>query len=392
MRIPVAGCLVALAVVTAAAPAAVNRKGPSAPVVRGSRVVSAPVVHLRFQARERGLPARRLRFRCALDGARLNVCASSFTARLSVGSHTLRVRAVDPRGRTGPVTRVRLIVKPTGPSVKSIPVSGAPINVVFAQDAVWATSSDGSVSRIDPATNKVSARIAVGAGQLGGVAFGDGSIWVANFDGGELDRIDPAANAVVARIAVGDQPVGPTVAGDGTVWLSNFDGSVERIDPATNTVAARIVVGGKAEATAVAFGLVWSTNNDGTIATIDPATNQVVGTPITVDQDVDAIAPAPDGVWACTYYAGTVAFVAPAGSQVAKRLTLADNCSGIAYAAGSVWASRTQRGQIVKIDPATAKVTGVIKVGNRPRDITFGADSLWVVNEGSGTVSRIPLP
>jgi virginiamycin B lyase len=145
------------------------------------------------------------------------------------------------------------------------------------------------------------------------------------------------------------------------------------------------------EATVVAFGLVWSTNNDGTIATIDPATNQVVGTRVTVDQEVDAIAPAQDGLWVCTYYAGTVAFVDPAGRHVTKHLILGDNCSGIAYAAGSVWASRTQRGQVVKIDPTTAKIAGTVNVGSRPRDIAFGANSLWVVNEGSGTVSRIPL-
>jgi len=390
MKFPVAACLVALAV-TAAAPAAGSRKAPSAPVVRGARIVSTPVVHLRFLAHERGVPARRLRFRCALDGARLKSCASSFTARLSVGRHTIRVRAVDPRGRTGPTTRLTLTVKPSGPPVTSISVSGAPINVVFAQDAVWATSSDGSLSRIDPSSNKLAARIPVGTGQLGGVAFGDGSLWVANFNDGQLDRVDPGSNTVVARIAVGGQPVGPAVGGDGTVWVSNFDGSVERVDPATNTVAARIVVGGKAEATAVAFGLVWSTNNDGTLATIDPATNQVVGARVTVDQDLDAIAAAPDGMWVCTYYAGTVAFVDPASREIVKRLTLGDNCSGIAYAAGAVWASRTQRGQVVKIDPASAKIVGAISVGSRPRDIAFGANSLWVVNEGSSTVSRIPL-
>ena len=53
--------------------------------------------------------------------------------------------------------------------------------------------------------------------------------------------------------------------------------------------------------------------------------------------------------------------------------------------------SETQRGQIARIDPASAKVVGVIKVGSRPRDIAFGASSLWVVNEGSGSISRIPL-
>lgn len=390
MRIAVAACLVALGI-TAAAPAAGSRKGPSAPVVRGARVVSAPVVHLTFQAHERGVPARKLRYRCALDGARWKSCRASFTVRLAVGAHSLRVRAVDPRGRSGPVTLVRITVQPSGPAVTSIPVSGAPINLVFAESAVWASSSDGSVSRIDPATNRVTARIAVGTGQLGGLAFGDGSLWVANFGGGELDRIDPGSGSVVARVAVGGQPVGPAVAADGTVWVSNFDGSVERVDAATNTVTARISVGGMAEATAFAFGLVWSTNNDGTIAAIDPATNQVSGQRVTIDQDVDSIAPAADGLWACTYYAGTVAFVDPASRRVTKHVGLGDNCSGIAYAAGAVWASRTQRGQVVKIDPATAKILGAIQVGSRPRDITFGANSLWVVNEGSGTVSRIPL-
>ena len=218
MRIAVTACLLALGI-TAAAPAAANYKRPTAPVVRGARFISTPVVHLRFQARERGVAARRIRFRCALDGGRLKSCPASFTARLAVGAHSLRVRAVDPRGRTGPITRVRITVQPSGPSVKSIPVSGSPVNLVFAQDAVWASSSDGSVSRIEPATNKVAARIAVGTGQLGGVAFGDGSLWVANFEGGELDRVDPGSGSVVARIAVGGQPVGPAVAGDGTVWV-----------------------------------------------------------------------------------------------------------------------------------------------------------------------------
>src|SRR5262245_27889597 len=207
MKISVAACLVALGI-AAAAPAAGGRKGPSAPVVRGARVVSTPVVHLTFQARERGVASRRMRFRCALDGGRLKACSASFTARLAVGSHSLRVRAVDPRGRSGPITRVRITVRAGGPAVTSIPVSGSPVNLVFAQDAVWTSSSDGSVSRIDPATNRVVARIAVGTGQLGGIAFGDGSLWVANFAGGELDRVDPGSSSVVARIVVGGQPVG----------------------------------------------------------------------------------------------------------------------------------------------------------------------------------------
>ena len=67
----------------------------------------------------------------------------------------------------------------------------------------------------------------------GGVAIGEGAIWVTNTGEGTVSRIDPESNEVVQTIRVGTAPVGVAVAG-GFVWVVNSrDGTVSQIDPRT---------------------------------------------------------------------------------------------------------------------------------------------------------------
>ena len=89
---------------------------------------------------------------------------------------------------------------------------------------------DGSVSRIDPKTNKVVATIEVGVPGGGGeIAVGEGSVWVTAFEF-PLSRIDPSTNTVVQQFAgKGGDAVR---VGLGSVWLSNLEaGNVWRLDP-----------------------------------------------------------------------------------------------------------------------------------------------------------------
>lgn len=84
-----------------------------------------------------------------------------------------------------------------------------------------------------------------------------GSVWVANSLDGTVSRIDPQTNAVTATIAVGEGPTA-IAAGGGGVWTANqYAGTISRIDPATNTVARRITVGNRPAGIAVAGGVVW---------------------------------------------------------------------------------------------------------------------------------------
>src|SRR5439155_21985738 len=73
--------------------------GPSRPRVVGPRTSEKQVVTYRFRSTERGVAARRLRFQCAVDAG--------------------RVRALDPRGRTSPLSKIRIrILEPRAPEVR----------------------------------------------------------------------------------------------------------------------------------------------------------------------------------------------------------------------------------------------------------------------------------
>src|SRR5215831_10280768 len=137
---------------------------PSAPLVTGTRVVTGAAVSFR------------LRFRCAFDMTRLHACARSYAARLRVGAHVLRVQAVDPAGRKSPTTVVHVTVKAMPPPTPSVGVGEEPVNIAYGAGSVWvANLTSGTISRIDVSRSKVTATITI-AGQPSGVAFGDGSV------------------------------------------------------------------------------------------------------------------------------------------------------------------------------------------------------------------------
>jgi DNA-binding beta-propeller fold protein YncE len=91
--------------------------------------------------------------------------------------------------------------------------------------------SDGTVSHIDPTTNKVVATIRANVpGEGGCIAPGEGSVWV-TMPGMPVLTIDPGSNRITASYTgVGGDCIG---TGFGSVWLSNHDlGDVWRIRPA----------------------------------------------------------------------------------------------------------------------------------------------------------------
>jgi peptide/nickel transport system substrate-binding protein len=113
------------------------------------------------------------------------------------------------------VTRIDL---GTG-GLEEIPVGNGPASVTTGNGSVWvANSLDGTVSRIDPRQNIVSAVIPVGAGPTS-VLSSDSSIWVADSYAGRVDRIDPATNHIVSKVSVGNGPQALTSLG-GRVWLT----------------------------------------------------------------------------------------------------------------------------------------------------------------------------
>ena len=113
-----------------------------------------------------------------------------------------------------------------------IPVGQGPRFLTFGGDAVWTLNQgDGTITRIDPTSNKVAANITAGLqGKGGEITFGDGHVWLTLF-GFPITKIAAATNKVVAQWA---GPGGDSVRyGLGALWLTDLKRQkVWRLDPA----------------------------------------------------------------------------------------------------------------------------------------------------------------
>lgn len=270
--------------------------------------------------------------------------------------------------------------------------------VAFGAGSVWVSSADwatgpveerqpwDAVYKIDPETNRLSDQILVDPST--GVDFGHGSVWSVSSGYGTLSRIDPASGEVVAKIKVGRGAVDVAVDEEsGAVWVAglylpknydDYDGldssenpgaerynKLSRVDPKTNRVVAEIPVradspDGGAQNVAAGEGSVWVASVDGRLLKIDPATNEVV-----------AVEP------------------------------LGDYSSDLAVTGGSVWVSGQNRSGtwLKRVDPRTARVDwsrgiGAVDNGGYGR-LAAGGGRVWFVEggrwtgEGGGTLARI---
>ena len=95
-------------------------------------------------------------------------------------------------------------------------------------DAIWVTNYQAnSVSRIDPATNKVTTIPDVGSGV--GITSGGGYVWAAVLRG--IARIDPDSVAIIDVIDLGPGEYYELVWDDGIIWASTRGPRVLKVDP-----------------------------------------------------------------------------------------------------------------------------------------------------------------
>jgi virginiamycin B lyase len=154
--------------------------------------------------------------------SKISIPAGSFTAAYEDGSVWITST------KNNLLTRVDA---KTEKVIAKIPVGPTPRFLATGLGSIWTLNQgDGSVSRVDPATNKVSATIAVGVpGPGGDIAVGEGAVWVTAI-GKPLSKIDPATNRVTTQyVGKGGDALR---VGLGSLWLSNHEmHEVWRIDP-----------------------------------------------------------------------------------------------------------------------------------------------------------------
>jgi len=129
--------------------------------------------------------------------------------------------------------------------VARIPTGKMPTDLAVGGGSIWvANANNKSVSRIDSKSNAVTGTITVG-GFPGSIALGHDAVWVANGEGcwgcsyGTISRIDPATNKVVHTIKTWKYgtEVSPSylLAQEGSLWAIAGQ-HVLRVDPESNKI------------------------------------------------------------------------------------------------------------------------------------------------------------
>jgi hypothetical protein len=170
----------------------------------------------------------------------------------------------------------------TGRVVARIPVDGR-LALTSGAGAMWALQSGGGYGRglrgpllrIDPATNRITARIPLRELGFGLLAHGD-SLWV--WGPRNLVRVDARAGVAVQAILVGDgrgETTGFGLIGDDPV-ITTADGHLVRFDPRTGaeTQVLPLPFSAPALQTAGAERIVLTAG--GSVAAVDPATGAVL--------------------------------------------------------------------------------------------------------------------
>ncbi|HEX6404605.1 MAG TPA: hypothetical protein VF003_15805 [Pseudonocardiaceae bacterium] len=312
-----------------------------------------------------------------------------------------------------------------GPAQAIISVGSRPGVPVAGEGAVWVPNTgDGTISRIDPTTNRVKATIKIG-NQLAfykrdceskgsvhsymvnsfhvrdcdlpsAIATGAGSLWVAKNDDQAVLRVDPKTQRILARIPVGIVPF-DMAATDTSLWVTAYwADQLVRIDAKTNQVVARFTVPDGAGGLTVSDQAVWVTGTvAGTLTHIDPSTNQVVATipidcagPCYVGTMPLPVLATGDAVWVQTEGDGKLVRVDPQTNRIVARLDVMfgpgrRGLDHMAYLDGSVWVSGDS---LQRVDPQSNRVSGTIDVSTT--SVISGFGSLWIT-DNRGRVERI---
>ena len=276
-----------------------------------------------------------------------------------------------------------------------IKVGGRADWVLVTDDAVWVASTKPyAVLRIDPATNKVAAKVGVSSEACSGLASGFGSIWVPVCGKiPDLVRIDAAKNAVSATLPIPPAaPEGGIAASDDSVWIvTDKNGTLNRIDPSTNSVRQKISIPPGSYNPIFSNGIVWMTGvESGVLTAVDAAKGTVLES-VSVGPKPRFLTSGGGSIWTLNQGDGTVSRVDEKSRKVIATIQVGIPGAGgdIGYGAESVWPTVFDM-PLTRIDAATNKVVRQW-VGKGGDSLRFGLGSLWITDYKKGLVSRIAI-
>jgi YVTN family beta-propeller protein len=179
-------------------------------------------------------------------------------------------------------------------------------------------------------------------------------VWVADEHEGSVTRVDPKTNRVVATIPIGPPgPAGPQImtAGPGGVWVDvdNMD-EVVRIDAATNSVGLRVPLDGPvaSDGKEVWIGVDSGLNGLAEVVRIDPVSGKVITKVYLDTEGIGGLAIGFGSVWVTS---GGLTRIDAATGRVIERLDLGDDGGNVIVAGGAVWVTADGQPYVVRISP-----------------------------------------
>jgi YVTN family beta-propeller protein len=291
-----------------------------------------------------------------------------------------------------------------GKEMGTINVGLFPQQVVVGEGAVWVPNAgSGTISRIDPQTNKIVATIPIGNADPDNDIFvpsrmtiGDGFIWAAKNDADAVVQIDPQTNQMIATIPIGVDPFALAVH-EGTLWVtSRFENSVVRVDLNTQQVVAMIADIKDPAAIVLTEDTVWVVNHrDDAVTRIDPLTNQIVasvslGSKLSnpnCGSCVSGLAIGEGAVWVSLAVGGVVR-IDPQTNQVVATIPTKEGTFGIVSDAQGTWFANWEDQAILRIDPQSNQIMGAIPFSAPLAFLASGEGSLWATTDFADTRSR----
>jgi hypothetical protein len=174
--------------------------------------------------------------------------------------------------------RVIRVNTKTGRIVSTARVDAPLIAVAMGYGSVWALDSSSTLTRINPASGRVTRRTSLPASAAYNIWLGGGSVWVADDQGGQVIRLSRGGD-VLRKVAVGDGPSDMAFTGTSAWVINHRDRKLFRIDLATNaSTLVGVIPGDAPERMVMLAGSLWITGRGTDLLQVDPNTGSVKAT------------------------------------------------------------------------------------------------------------------
>ncbi|MEA3107591.1 MAG: hypothetical protein QOI88_2196 [Gammaproteobacteria bacterium] len=179
------------------------------------------------------------------------------------------------------------------------------------------------------------------------------------------------------------------------VWVgSTGPYAVHRIDPKTNRRVATVMLRGEpCSGLATGFGSLWIPlcGRPAMLAKVDLNSNKIVSIfRVGPAASEGGIATSPDSVWLVVDKKGSLARIDPTSGAVRQRIKVPAGSYNPFYSDRRIWVTRAEGSEVTSVDAATGTILGTVQTGPGPRFLTAGAGAIWTLNQGDGTLTRIP--